>query len=151
MDRLAIFVSPELDPTGNPIFSVMINGKICPADDYSLDWDSFFAAIGVSAARIRFLGGCGIFDCCGLYLSCYSMSDCWRWTALGEFDNSTQPEFWYVDWSDVIVAAEQVIGELELWCHKEFYGFLTEKLHEYRAKLADLRQSVADSSFGSTA
>jgi len=135
MDRLDINADLQRDLYGQLLIEVQVNGKDFPVEDScGVDLETFFDAISSQKQTMRFVGGCGDFDCCGVRVGARSSTDCWEW----EFEGKTLQ----IPWSDVQRAIGEVITSVEL-LPDDCFGFgpqyFDERLNYFRHKLGEVQ------------
>ncbi len=128
MDEFEIRIDPPGDGLqGDLVITVLINGLIVTDDDYCLDVDSFFEAIGAPESTVKFVGGCGVPECCGTGYKTFSYQHSWQW------------DKFHLDWSAVYMATQVIIAEVERLTERSYtYKQLHPRLPFYCQKLAEL-------------
>ena len=138
MDKFHVLVRPEGYPEryqGDLVIQAVINGHVVKDDDYCLDIDTFFSAIGKDGTTIvSLLGSCADKGCCGEGFYTFPNAECWNW---GWDDVEYR-----LSWSDVLLAAMQIIVEIEKLASDS--GFAYKELHPrlpfYYGKLDELKR-----------
>lgn len=116
---------------------ILIDGTIyIEGDDYYVDVDSFFEALGQQEAVIEFVGGCHHPACCANGAWTTISPEAWIW----------KPSNFQLRWADVRQAAvlmlkiidEHTERNEEIWCAK------VERIPFYRTQLTLLEARVHD-------
>lgn len=118
---------------------ILIDGTVyIDGDDYYVNVDSFFEALGQQKAVIEFVGGCHYPACCANGAWTTISPDAWIW--------NPQPPNFRLRWADVRQAAAvmlEIIDEYtgrneQIWCAK------VERIPWYRAQMTLLEAREHD-------
>jgi len=136
MDQITIRRDPANDAQGPFVIKVLINGNVVPDDDYCLNIESFFNAVDQPDSPARFLGGCGIPECCEEGYMTWVSEGAWCWGWHGE-------AMFKLSWASTFEAASTIISELErLKMENSECQSLTEHLPSYRHVLSEIKSSA---------
>jgi len=139
MDSLRVNAALQKDLFGVLLIEVQVNGKDFPDEDsWGVDLETFFDAINSQKKTMRFVRGCGDFDCCGVEVSARSATNCWQW----EFERRTLQ----IPWSDVERAVGDLVTSVEQLSDDGFgFGpqYFEERLKYFRHKLGEVQAFVS--------
>jgi hypothetical protein len=111
---------------------ILIDGTVyTDGDDYYVNVDSFFEALGQQEAVIQFVGGCHMPPCCANGAGTTITPEAWIW-------NDSNPPTFRLCWADVRQSAFLMVKTIdehtgrneEVWCAK------VERIPFYRSQLA---------------
>jgi hypothetical protein len=125
-DELEIRIDPGDGEQGDLVIRVLINGEIVPRNAYCLDVESFFSAIGLSKVPVRFIGSCGVPQCCGRQYETYSKNSSWQWRAWQW--QQAETVIYNLRWTDVHKAASEIISAISPHAPEEHLSSYHQKL-----------------------